>query len=565
LSPPWLSRNKQELVLNPILERELLSLFRTRRALAIQMSVAVVCTLLIGLRWPDGAQVDLAGTRSREVFVLFGYALLASVVLLVPSFPAASIVRERQQRTLVLLLHSPLSAVKIYFGKLVATLGLVLVLMTLSIPAASACHAMGGISLTQQLLPLYGILTILALQLGAVGLWVSSRSRTPDAALRVAYGCVLVVVVFSMMPHFFLQGSGGVLAGGASYLRFVSPVPAVMELLGHRDVGQRGVGQTVSAVWHYAGFAILTIAVLAVATIRRLSFRMLDQSRSQGVITDQRSGFQRFFRRMAFIVDPQRRKSEIGPFANPVMVKEFRSRQFGRLHWLLRLVAGCALISLALTWVTTLGSTDWGVETIGAIIVVMQMALVVLLTPGLAAGLISSELESGGWKLLRMTPMSAQMILRGKLLSVCWTMLLILCATLPGYLVMVWINPLVKEQVQQVVICVLLTAASSILISATVSSFFKRSSAATATSYVVLSLICIGTLLFWLGQDAPFGHRTVEIALTINPLAAALSIIKTPGFGSYNLVPTNWWLLSTLCVFLICVLTIRIRILLKPD
>lgn len=551
--------------MNPILERELLSLFRTRRAFAIQVGVAVACTLLIGLRWPEGARVDLAGARSREVFILFGYALLASVVLLVPSFPAVSVVRERQQRTLVLLLHSPLSAGSIYFGKLVATLGFVLVLIAISIPAAAACHAMGGISLTQQLLPLYALLTGLAIQLGAIGLWVSSRARSPDAALRLTYGCVLAVVVLSMLPHFFLQGGEGQFAEAAATLRYLSPIPAVMDLLGHGDVGQRQATTGNSASLYYAGFAIVTVILLSAVTIRKLSFRMLDQPRSQGVITEQRSGFQQIFRRMAFIVDPHRRKSEIGRMTNPVMVKEFRTRQFGRLHWLLRLIAGCALISLALTWVTTLGSTDWGVETIGAIIVVMQVALIVFLTPGLAAGLISGEHESGGWKLLRMTPMSAGVILRGKLLSVCWTMLLILCATLPGYLVMVWINPLVKEQVRQVVICLIFTAVFSILLSTTVSSFFKRSAAATTVSYVLLALICAGTLLIWLGRDAPFGHSTVQAALTINPLAAALSIIKTPGFEEYVLVPANWWLLGLSSATLLCVLVIRIHRLLQPD
>ena len=129
-----------------ILERELLSLFRSRRAFAIQLAVALVCTLLIALRWPEGAQVDLAGSRAREVFVLFGYTLLTALVLMVPAFPASSIVRERQQRTLVLLIHSPLSAPTIYFGKLMATLGFVLVLVALSIPGAAACHAMGGIA-----------------------------------------------------------------------------------------------------------------------------------------------------------------------------------------------------------------------------------------------------------------------------------------------------------------------------------------------------------------------------------------------------------------------------------
>ena len=550
---------------NPILGRELLSLFRTGRVFAIQVGVAVFCTALIGLRWPDGAQVDLAGTRSREVFILFGYALLVSVVLLVPSFPAASIVRERQQRTLVLLLHSPLTAGSIYLGKLVATLGFVLVMIALSIPAASACHAMGGVSFTQQILPLYAVLVILSVQLGATGLWVSSRSRSPDSALRVTYGCVLVLVVFSTIPHYFLQGGNSLAGQVATYLKFVSPIPAVMELLGHRDIGQRGAGHSVSAVWYYIVFAVLTTALLAIATMRRLGHRMFDQQRSQGVLTDERSRGQQYFRRLAFIVDPQRRKSEIGPLLNPVMVKEFRCRKFGRLHWLLRLIAGCALASLALTWATTLGSADWGVETIGAIIVVLQMTLIILLSPSLAAGLISSELESGGWRLMRMTPMSAGMILRGKLLSVCWTMLLILCATLPGYIVMIWINPLVKEQVRQVVICLLFTAAFSVLLSATVSSFCRRSSVSTAISYVVLLLICAGTLLIWLGRDAPFGHSTVEFALTINPLATALSIIETPGFAQYSLVPSNWWLLGTLCLLLLFVLEFRVRKLLKPD
>jgi hypothetical protein len=161
--------------------------------------------------------------------------------------------------------------------------------------------------------------------------------------------------------------------------------------------------------------------------------------------------------------------------------------------------------------------------------------------------------------------MSAGMILRGKLLSVCWTMLLILCATLPGYIVMIWINPSVREQVRQVVICLVLTAAFSILLSATVSSFSRRSSVATATSYVVLLLICAGTLLIWLGRDAPFGHNTVEFALTINPLATALSIIETPGFGQYALVPNNWWFIGTLCLALMCVLVFRVHALLKPD
>lgn len=552
-------------LLNAILERELLSLFRTKRTFAVQAGVAVGCLILIALRWPDSGQADLAGATSREVFILFGYALLAFVVLLVPSFPAASIVQERQQRTLVLLLHSPLTAGSIYFGKLIATLGFVIVLIVLTFPAAAACHAMGGISLSYQLVPLYGVLMLLAVQLGALGLWVSSRARTPESATRMAYGCVLVLVLFTLMPDYFLQGGESTAAQFATQLRMVSPLPAVMHLVGHGDVGQRGAGTPENPVTFFVVLSLVSIAMLATATIRRIGFRMLDAPKSQGTVTDQRTGGQQLLRRLAYLVDPQRRKSEIGPFTNPVMIKEFRTRQFGRLHWLLRLVSGCALASLLLTWATTLSSTSWGVRTIGAIIVVMQMALIVLLTPGLAAGLISGELESGGWKLLRMTPLSPGVILRGKLLSVSWTMVLILCATLPGYIVMVWIDPRVSDQVQKVVTCLVVSAAFSILLSATVSSFIPRTSMATLVSYLVLLLIYAGTILVWLGRDAPFGNSTVEAVLSLNPLAAAFSVIKTPGFATYNLFSANLWIMAGMTTGLVCILLIRIQILLRPD
>ncbi|MFG0333056.1 MAG: hypothetical protein ACF8TS_06820, partial [Maioricimonas sp. JB049] len=47
-----------------------------------------------------------------------------------------------------------------------------------------------------------------------------------------------------------------------------------------------------------------------------------------------------------------------------------------------------------------------------------------------------------------------------------------------------------------------------------------------------------------LGRDAPFGHDTVEAALTINPVAAALSVIHVQGFQGYDLIPANWWFLG---------------------
>ena len=176
--------------------------------------------------------------------------------------------------------------------------------------------------------------------------------------------------------------------------------------------------------------------------------------------------------------------------------------------------------------------------------VVMQVALLALITPSLSAGLLSSERESRGWQLLQTTPMSITRIVWGKLLSVILPLMLILCATLPGYVVMVYIEPGMKLQVERVIICLAAMAVFAMLLSAAVGSLFKRTAAATAAAYGALLSICALPLLVWLGRDAPFGHKTVEAALSVNPIAAALSVIRMPGFQDYSLIPANWWFLG---------------------
>ena len=52
--------------MNPIIGRELLEVLRTRKALALQLGLAVACALLVLVRWPTGALADLSGDRSLQ-------------------------------------------------------------------------------------------------------------------------------------------------------------------------------------------------------------------------------------------------------------------------------------------------------------------------------------------------------------------------------------------------------------------------------------------------------------------------------------------------------------------
>ena len=70
--------------------------------------------------------------------------------------------------------------------------------------------------------------------------------------------------------------------------------------------------------------------------------------------------------------------------------------------------------------------------------------------------------------------------------------------------------------------------------------------------------------LFWLGRGTSFSHATVESALTVNPMAAALTIIEAPGFTAYTLVPANCCWMGGMCLLCSAVVLVQTRRLTQP-
>lgn len=546
---------------NPIIQRELVGILRERRTFAALSVLSIVFAATIAVRWPTEPVMALSGSRSQDVYKLFVGGLLGSILLLLPVFPATSLVRERNRGTLALLLNTPLGRWRIYFGKLIAIVGLAMLMLFISLPAAAACYALGGISLTGGLGGSYAVLVLTSIELTALSLLVSSATTTTDAAIRWTYGLVLGLSLVTLVPHAMFAGSGGLVEDVSDWLRCLSPLAAIMSLLGAADVATHGVASRTGVPTRFMMISAVVTVISSLWTVVRLRFAMFDRVRSTGTVVDEQNTEIQIIRRLVFIVDPGRRSRAMSRWVNPVMIKEFRCRRFGRLHWLLRLVSFCAVLALALAILTTTRMIAWDVSTIGGILVVLQVALLVLITPSLSAGLICTERESGGWVLLQMTPMSAIRILWGKLLSVFLTIALVLCATLPGYLVIVFIEPGLQAQIQRVVLCLAGTAAFAAISTAAIGSLFRQTATAIAVAYSFLIAVCTLPLLVWLGRDAPFGHSTVERALMINPIAATLSVIRFPGFRDYDLIPTHWWLIggvSAVSLILLIAQTVRL-------
>ena len=68
--------------MNPIIRRELLAALRSQKSVVLLTLVAIVFSLLVVFRWPAGDQVDLSGALSQQVFRVFGYGLLTTLVLI---------------------------------------------------------------------------------------------------------------------------------------------------------------------------------------------------------------------------------------------------------------------------------------------------------------------------------------------------------------------------------------------------------------------------------------------------------------------------------------------------
>jgi ABC-type transport system involved in multi-copper enzyme maturation permease subunit len=546
---------------NPILRKELVGSLRGIKTLLAAIAIAVVSCCLVILRWPSDATMDLASQGAMQIFQPVAFAIASAVMVLVPAFPATAIVGERRRGTLMLLLNSPTSTTQVFLGKLLGNLLLGCILFSVSLPAMFACYAMGGVSITGHIIPLLLILFGMSLQYSALGLWISARSPSTEASLRSTYAAILCLTLVSLGPSVLVSRRAGVEGLVIQAITTLSPIPALQSITDFQ-----GYSRALGFESGWLMFVLMSVAiavVLSISTIRRLDPILLDRASPVGKVLE--SERLSWWRRILFLVDPRRRKASIPSWLNPVMVKDFRTRRFGRLHWLLRLVSVCAIASLVLAVIATTGSVTWGVDRIAASLVIMQIGLLLLLGPSLGANAIASEIESGGWQLLRAAPISAWRILTGKVLSVALTLLLLLGATLPGYVTMAYVQPLVSGQVANVLVSLGVATAMITCISVCVSAFSNSTSVATATSYTVILVLFAGTMLIWVFRGSPFGPVLVENALLLNPAATALSEINAPGFDSYDLTPRGWYVGAAVCAVASAMLLIRTLRLTQPD
>lgn len=203
---------------NPVIVNEMRTRMRGKRAYVILTLYLVMLSCLIGSLYTslyDSASystelyqlnqpnVQNGPNIGKTIFAGTSFLLLILVSHIAPAFTAAAIAGERERQTFEVLLITPMKAIRIVWGKLGAVfLFLFLIIMT-SLPIQSLAFLFGGVALTELLIATL-VLVATALMFGAIGLYISSLSRTTMSSIIITYSIVLPILYGLPFLVFFL-------------------------------------------------------------------------------------------------------------------------------------------------------------------------------------------------------------------------------------------------------------------------------------------------------------------------------------------------------------------------
>lgn len=184
-----------ERIENPIIVKEAVSRMRSWRA-------PVIATLYLGLVGAIGfaflqiaaARNDPAAIVGSNSFAAMAFFQLALVGLFAPALAAGAISGERERQTFDVLLVSRVSAFGIVWGKLVASLAYMLLLILTALPLFAAVFLFGGIDFEQFILS--QLITIAtAICLGSMALFFSALLRRSLPATVASYAAAFTLMV----------------------------------------------------------------------------------------------------------------------------------------------------------------------------------------------------------------------------------------------------------------------------------------------------------------------------------------------------------------------------------
>ena len=191
----------RRLITNPMIRKELRQRLRERRAWLLPTLYLLVLSGTVTFAYYFSIQKNPANPQEIQgadiglaVFLTVVYTQIGVLLLMAPVFSAGSLTIEKEQRTLAALLTSLLTAPQIWWGKFVAALLYLLLLLSSALPLLALSFAFGGVE-PMDLVKSVGSTILVLASINAVGLWCSAIFRRSVHSTAAGYGIVLVLSI----------------------------------------------------------------------------------------------------------------------------------------------------------------------------------------------------------------------------------------------------------------------------------------------------------------------------------------------------------------------------------
>lgn len=412
----------------PIFEKELRVSSRRRRNYVLRFIYLAFMTAVLVLVWvrvmgSRGSGLYLMSRMSDAGKAVIGYTVwfqfcVTQVVAII--MLSASISDEIYNRTLGLLITTPISSFQIVMGKLFSKLLQLILLLAISLPLLAIVRVFGGVPWDYVVSSLCITLTTIIF-VGSLSLFFSIFTRKAYVAIIVTF--LTLGVIFALLPL-------GIYA--VWDVAFTSATISKMTLLAVLFVpnpycnmffntltmaSPRGAAAMPTFIWPlHCGIMLAASAVIllmSVVSVRRVALRQ-----AAGEVGASRR--KRRLGKNAIPISPDRKdlaaptRSVVGP---AVLWKEMRLPLLGRRKRLSFLLAGLVLTIILGSYGLCAAQDVLDSSEIHIVYAIIYLGLGILFTIVLPATCITSEKEARSWPLLLTTTLDNKEILFGKFIG----------------------------------------------------------------------------------------------------------------------------------------------------
>ncbi len=406
----------------PILSKELAVSSRRRRNYLLRAAYILGLTIFVALIWVQA--VHVRGYRSpayaiarmseagRTIVVCIVWFQFCVVQFLAIVMLSTSISEEISQRTLGVLMTTPINGVQIVLGKLMSKLQQLLVLLAISLPLLAIVRVFGGVPWSFVLVGL-GLTLVAAIHAGAWSMLFSIFSRRGYAAIL---GALFVLgMLYFLLPWFVYEILDEIFVS-MSETDFLLPLavvnpPTAMALLTEgfmrpRMAARYGFNMTA----HCATMMGISAALLGVCAMVVRRAGLHQATGAPGAVRlrwwRRRSATHRKMRAPR----PRRIRRIKGC---PVLWRELRSGVFWRGR-VMKICVVLGVLGLLVSYLLCAAENDLDDDDVQIAYVLILMGLGVMAVIVLSASALTSEKEARTFPLLVATPLSDWRIILAK-------------------------------------------------------------------------------------------------------------------------------------------------------